>query len=409
MSVTPFSTPERRRLRQRTLRGELGEVRERRPGGVVVARVERAAQAVGLAGERRRLLDRAAEDGVDVARRGPVHARDLHEAAERDHPDPVLDPVPGALDRRRWEADVELPRAHPQRNRGDEVAELVHEDEQPEPDDRDEDRHAATSPRSAARRASASAATRSSRSRAGAPSTCSSAAATVSAISGNRIRPSRNAATATSLAALYAHGKVPPRSPALRARAAAGTTPHPAPRSGGRARRRGRAAPRRRPDAAGYVSANEIGTRMSGRPRWASSAPSRKRTSECTTERRMHDHLDPVVRDAEEPVRLDQLEALVGERRGVHSDLSSHRPGRMCERVGDRDVFELLARAAAERAARSSQHERLDRLRSRGPRDTGRSPSARCRRAAEGLRRGDVPRPPARRRRRGSPCLRARA
>ena len=44
------------------------------------------------------------------------------------------------------EADVELARAHPQRERDDEVPELVDEDQQAEPDDRDEDRHAGCSP-----------------------------------------------------------------------------------------------------------------------------------------------------------------------------------------------------------------------------------------------------------------------
>ena len=53
---------------------------------------------------------------------------------------------------------------------------------------------------------------------------------------------------------------------------------------------------------------------------------------------RMNDDLDLLVRDAEEPVRLDQLEPLVRERGGVHSDLSSHRPGRMCERLLDGDM-----------------------------------------------------------------------
>ena len=40
-----------------------------------------------------RLAQRAAEVHVDVARRGPVHPRDLHVAAERDRADAVLDPL----------------------------------------------------------------------------------------------------------------------------------------------------------------------------------------------------------------------------------------------------------------------------------------------------------------------------
>ena len=76
----------------------------------------------------------------------------------------------------------------------------------------------------------------------------------------------------------------------------------------------------------------------------------------------MNDDADPVVRDAEEPVGLDQLEPLVGERRGVDSDLPPHRPGRMVEGFGDRDVLELGARAATERPAGGGEHDLLDRL-----------------------------------------------
>ena len=44
-----------------------------------------------------------------------------------------------------------------------------------------------------------------------------------------------------------------------------------------------------------------------------------------------------------------------------------------------------LARPAAERAARGGQDDRVDGLRARGPRGTGRAPSARCRPAGAGL------------------------
>ena len=47
--------------------------------------------------------------------------------------------------------------------------------------------------------------------------------------------------------------------------------------------------------------------------------------------RRMHDDLDPLVVEPEEVVRLDQLEALVRERRRVDRDLRPHRPRRMRE------------------------------------------------------------------------------
>ena len=93
------------------------------------------------------------------------------------------------------------------------------------------------------------------------------------------------------------------------------------------------------------------------------SAPSRKRTSEWTIGGRMHDHLDPVDRDVEEPVGLDQLEALVRERRRVDRDLRPHAPGRVRERLLRRDALELGPRAAAERAPRGRQDEPDDAVR----------------------------------------------
>ena len=48
----------------------------------------------------------------------------------------------------------------------------------------------------------------------------------------------------------------------------------------------------------------------------------------------MNDDLDLLVRKAEQEVRLDQLEPLVRERRGVDRDLRAHLPGRVRERVG---------------------------------------------------------------------------
>ena len=69
--------------------------------------------------------------------------------------------------------------------------------------------------------------------------------------------------------------------------------------------------------------------------------------------RRLDRDLDPVVGNAEEEVRLDHLEPLVRERRGVDRDLRAHAPGRMRERLLGRDVLELGARPAAERPAAS--------------------------------------------------------
>ena len=127
----------------------------------------------------------------------------------------VLDVVPLELRDRGREADVEPPRAQADREGREEVPALVDEDEHRETEDRDGDAHAAASLPSARRRASASASTSSATSRAGAPSTPASASSTSAAISRNPMRRSRNAATATSFAALKAHGYVPPLLPRL--------------------------------------------------------------------------------------------------------------------------------------------------------------------------------------------------
>lgn len=50
---------------------------------------------------------------------------------------------------------------------------------------------------------------------------------------------------------------------------------------------------------------------------------------------RVDDDLDVVVARAVEVVRLDDLEALVHERRAVHRDLLAHRPVRVRGGVGD--------------------------------------------------------------------------
>ena len=76
---------------------------------------------------------------------------------------------------------------------------------------------------------------------------------------------------------------------------------------------------------------------------------------------RVHDRLgvdddvDPLVREAEQVVRLDQLEALVQERRRVDRDPPAHLPGRMRERLLGRHAGQV--RPAAERASRRREHE----------------------------------------------------
>src|SRR5438477_3258309 len=75
---------------------------------------------------------------------------------------------------------------------------------------------------------------------------------------------------------------------------------------------------------------------------------------------RMNDDLDPVVVQAEEEMRLDQLETFVRERRRVDRDLRPHVPRWMRKRLLRRDVLELVASPTAKRTAGSRQHERID-------------------------------------------------
>src|SRR5579864_8037747 len=182
-----------------------------------VAGVEAPPHSLNQRGERGIFVQRLRHERFEVGSCGPVHPGNAHVAAERDRAKRVFDPVvPHFLDRGR-EADVECARSHTDEQRNREVAELMHEDEQQQPDDHDYPDHATR-----IARAARSASTRSARSRAGEPSAHAMASPTASAISRNGSRPSRNAATATSFAALNTHGYVPPFSPASRASASIG-------------------------------------------------------------------------------------------------------------------------------------------------------------------------------------------
>ena len=214
----------------------------------------------------------------------------------------------------------------------------------------------ALSPRASRSR---SASSRSSRSRAGAPSTARARRRRRSGMPRKGSRPARNAATATSLAALNTHGWTPPLSPASRASASIGNVS----RSGAwnssvsdgqverRQRRRG---------------ALRVGQRVRDRHAHVRVAEVRERRAVAEAHERVHDRrrldddLDPLVRELEEEVRLDQLEPLVRERGRVDGDLRAHAPGRMRERLVRRDVAELVAGAAAERPAGAGQHEARD-------------------------------------------------
>jgi hypothetical protein len=71
----------------------------------------------------------------------------------------------------------------------------------------------------------------------------------------------------------------------------------------------------------------------------------------------VHDHLDVVHRDAEQEVRLDHLEPLVDEGRGVDRDDRTHVPGRMVHGLLRCHVGEVRPAAAAERSPAGGQHE----------------------------------------------------
>ena len=127
----------------------------------------------------------------------------------------------------------------------------------------------------------------------------------------NGSTPSRNAATATSLAAFSTAGAVPPASPAARARRRHGKRLVVGLReledqAGGEVERRDR---RRR--------AVRIGERVGDRDAHVRITEVRERGAVAEANQRVddrgrvHDDLDPVVREVEQEMRLDQLEALV--------------------------------------------------------------------------------------------------
>ena len=175
------------------------------------------------------------------------------------------------------------------------------------------------------------------------------------------MRPSRNAATATSFAALNAHGKVPPRSPACLARERSGNASSSTASNDERQRLEVEPGNRRR---------GAIRVRQRVRDRDAHVGDPEMRQQRSVAEphervddrRRVHDDLQLRVGHVEEPMRLDQLEPLVRERGGVDGDLRAHPPGRMRERLGRCDAAELGARPSAERAARGGEDDSGDRV-----------------------------------------------
>ena len=182
----------------RFLPSALLERRQLRTRAPLVAALERRVERVERAPCKLLLL--RLEALAEVARPRPVHPGDLHVAAERERADAVLDAVPRRLTSGGAEAEVELPRPHPDPAGDEEVAGLVDEDQEREAEDGGGDAHQATGTSVAGAAVGLDELIEVARGRAVDAGERRPRRAT--AISRKPIRPSRNACTATSLAAL---------------------------------------------------------------------------------------------------------------------------------------------------------------------------------------------------------------
>ena len=262
-----------------------------------------------------------------------MHARNRHEASERDRADPVLDALAGGLRDRGWKADVEPARTEADGQRGEEVPGLVHEDEEREAEDRDEETHAVANLPCARRLA------------------CMSASISCIEVSGRRtveraervLDERRDVEEADPTVEERRHGDFVRRVERARIRAAtlARLARQPEERESlvirgleleleargeveARQRRRAPLGMRERErDRDAHVRVSQVRER----------GPVAEADDRVHDRGRMYDDLDRVVVEAEEVVRLDQLEALVRERRGVDRDLRPHGPRGMRERV----------------------------------------------------------------------------
>ena len=214
---------------------------------------------------------------------------------------------------------------------------------------------------------------------AGAAVWASMAASMTSAMAVNPSRPSRNASTATSLAAFSTTGRLPPASSAAIRQAQARETfevrlvklERPA-------ARRDRATAAARPPVG-------IRERVLDRQPHVGDAELRDDRAVAQLDHRVHDrlrvhhHVDLIGRHAEQPVRLDDLEALVHQRRRVDRDLPPHLPRRMLQRVGGRTPCERRADWPRKRPARRGQDRAAAPRPASGRAGTGGSRCARCR------------------------------
>ena len=298
---------------------------------VEVAPLERPLDPIQRAAERRRVLDRVREPPLRVVRNRPVHAGDGHEAAQRDRPQPVLDPVACSLGDRGREADVEPPGAQADRERREEVAALVDDDEEGQPEDCDQEAQAGANLRSARLRASSSARTSSARSPAGAPSTASSASST---------RP-RDLDEADAAGEERMDGDLVGGVEGARVRAAplTGFACEPEEREPIEIGRLELERQSRREVESWHLGRATLRVGKGVRDRHTHVRVSEMRDRGAVAEPhermddrgRVHDDLDPVVVEPEEVMRLDELETLVRQRRGVDGDLRAHGPRRMRE------------------------------------------------------------------------------
>ena len=106
----------------------------------------------------------------------------------------------------------------------------------------------------------------------------------------------------------------------------------------------------------------------------------------------MDDDVDLVGGHVEQPVRLDDLEALVHQRGRIDGDLAAHLPRRMTQRLLGRHPLERRGGEVAKRSARRGENQPPDLARAAVRADTDAWRCARCRpeesprRAARGLR-----------------------
>ena len=260
-----------------------------------------------------------------------MHAGDLHVAAERDRADPVLDAAAGRLHDRGREAQVELARAHADGARGEEVARLVEEDQDREREDRNADAHLHGHQVAGAAVGL---------DQLGEVARGRAVDVVEHVLDGGRDVEEADPSLEERLDGDLVGGVVGARVGAAALAGLAGEREHAERLEVGLVELE-RAELERRGRRRGALRVGErVGDRDAhvGVPQVRDRGAVAEAHEAVDDRRRVDDHLDPLVREAEEEVRLDHLEALVGERGGVDRDLRAHRPGRVRERLLGRHV-----------------------------------------------------------------------